>query len=123
MNSPVRVVGEEGMSLIEILVGVVILSVGLIGVALSGSVANRQLFTGRLDMTAWAAIQQQAEVLMRQGYKVVKTDSSVVLGYPIKWTVSGVDPKQATLVMTRKNQLQQTVKDTLVLYFAARDTL
>ena len=118
-----RLAAERGMSLIEVLVGVIVLSIGLIGVALSGSVANRQMRTGRTDMSAWAAVQQQAEILMRQGFKNVKTDSSVVLGYPLNWTVSGTDPKQAVLVMKRTTPTGALVRDTLILYFAARDTL
>jgi prepilin-type N-terminal cleavage/methylation domain-containing protein len=118
-----RVAAERGMSLVEVLVGIIILSVGLIGVALSGSVANRQLVTGRYDQTSWAAVQQQAEILMRQGYKNIKTDSAVVLGYPMNWTVSGTEPKLAVLVMKRTTPQQVVVRDTLILYFAARDTL
>ncbi|MGH7674495.1 MAG: type IV pilus modification PilV family protein [Gemmatimonadales bacterium] len=114
---------ERGMSLIEVLVGIIVLSIGLIGVALSGSMANRQMRTGRTDMTSWAALQQQAEVLVRQGFKNVKTDSSVVLGYPLNWTVSGTDPKQAVLVMKRTSPTGAQIRDTLILYFAARDTL
>lgn len=109
--------------MIEVLVGVVILSLALLGLAAAGSVAFRQMFTGRTDMGLWSAVQQQVEVLLGQGYKNVQTDSALVQAYPMRWTVTGTDPKKLVLEVRWRNQLQQVSRDTLVLYFASRDTL
>jgi Tfp pilus assembly protein PilV len=109
---------REGVTLVEILIGVIILSVALLGLAAAGGVAARQVYMGRVDMGRWAAIQQQLESLVADGYTNVSTGSGNVQGYPMTWTVSGTNPKQITLVMTRENFRGDTVQDTLVTYLA-----
>ncbi len=113
-----RLRGCEGVTLVEILIGVIILSVALLGLAAAGGVAARQVYMGRVDMGRWAAIQQQLESLVADGYTNVSTGSGVVQGYPMAWTVGGTNPKQITLVMTRENFRGETVQDTLVTYLA-----
>jgi Tfp pilus assembly protein PilV len=111
------------MTLVEILVAVTILAIGLLAIATAGSVAARQVLTGRKDIGVWSAVQQQVELLMSQGYKNVKTDSATVQGYPLQWTVSGTNPKKLVVEATWATPARATVRDTLVLYFAAQDTL
>jgi prepilin-type N-terminal cleavage/methylation domain-containing protein len=118
-----RLKGERGLTLVEILVAVTILSIGLLAVASGSSAAARQVLTGRRDVGVWSAVQQEAEVLTGLGYKKVKTDSAVVQGYPLQWTVTGTNPKKLVLQATWTNTSMKVVKDTLVLYFAAQDTL
>ncbi len=108
----------EGVSLVEILIGVVILAVALLGLAAAGGVAARQVYMGRVDMGRWAALQQQLESLVAEGYDSVSTGSGNVQGYSMNWTVSGTNPKQVTLVMERVNFSGVTVQDTLVTYLA-----
>ena len=113
-----RIINREGVSLVEILIGVIILSVALLGLAAAGGVAARQVYQGRVDMGRWAALQQQLESLVAQGYENVADGSGAVQGYPMSWTVTGTDPKQITLLMTRENFRGVTVQDTLVTYLA-----
>ncbi len=109
---------ERGVSLVELLVAVMILSVALLGLAGAGGVAAQQLHIGRKDMTRWTAAQQQIEELVRTGYDSIATGSSVVQGYPMNWTVTGTNPKKVIFTLERTNLSYQTVKDTTVLYFA-----
>jgi Tfp pilus assembly protein PilV len=109
---------REGVTLVEVLIGVIILSVALLGLAAAGGVAARQVYMGRVDMGRWAALQQQLESLVAQGYDNVTAGSDTIQGYAMSWTVSGTDPKQITLVMTRENFRGETVQDTLVTYMA-----
>ncbi len=109
---------REGVSLIEVLIGVIILSVALLGLAAAGGVAARQVYMGRVDMGRWAALQQQLETLVSDGYANVTDGSATVQGYPMSWAVTGTDPKQVTLVMTRENFRGETVEDTVVTYLA-----
>ncbi len=113
-----RLSGREGVSLVEILVGVVILAVALLGLAAAGGVAARQVYMGRVDMGRWAALQEQLESLVAQGYDSVETGSANVQGYPMTWEVTGTNPKQVIVVMQRENFQRQTVYDTLVTYLA-----
>ncbi|UCC81542.1 MAG: prepilin-type N-terminal cleavage/methylation domain-containing protein [Gemmatimonadota bacterium] len=115
---PARLRDREGVTLVEILIGVIILSVALLGLAAAGGVAARQVYMGRVDMGRWAALQQQLESLVAQGYDNVTAGSDTVQSYPMKWTVAGTDPKQITLVMERENFRGETVQDTLVTYMA-----
>lgn len=109
---------DGGMSMIEILVGMIILSVSLLSLAGAGAVGARHLYLSRTDMHRWAALQEQVETLRQSGYSGVTTDSAVVQGYPISWTVTGTDPKKVVLLLERTNVASQIVQDTLVLYFA-----
>lgn len=113
-----RIRDERGVSLVEILIGVVILAVALLGLAAAGGVAARQVYSGRQDMSRWAAIQHQLEYLVSQGYDEVADGSTTVQGYPMSWTVTGDDPKQITVVMTREDYQGNSVNDTLITYMA-----
>ncbi len=113
-----RLNDERGVSLVELMVAVVILSVALLGLAAAAGVAAQQLHIGRADMHHWAATQQQIEELVRMGYDSVATNSSVVQGYPMTWTVTGTNPKKVIFTLERTNLSAQTVQDTTVLYFA-----
>jgi prepilin-type N-terminal cleavage/methylation domain-containing protein len=112
------------MSLIEVMVAIVILSVALLGLGAAGGTASRQMIAGQSEMTVASALQFQAEVLVSKGYKKIKTDSTVLFGYPMKWTVTGTAPKKTVLEVTRTVFWPTTVvRDTLVLFFAPQDTI
>ncbi|MGD2154066.1 MAG: prepilin-type N-terminal cleavage/methylation domain-containing protein [Gemmatimonadales bacterium] len=114
-----RVVGERrGVSLVEILIGIVILTVALLGLAAAGGVAAQQVYQGRQDMHRWVALQQQLETLVATGYDSLSAGSATVQGYPMSWAVSGTDPKQITLVMERENFAGLMVEDTVTTYLA-----
>ncbi len=114
-----RSFGEErGVSLVEILIGVVILAVALVALSAAGGVAARQVYAGRQDMGRWSAMQQQLESLVAPGYDSVSSGSNVVQGYPMTWTVSGTNPKQIMLLMERENYSGVTVQDTFFTYIA-----
>lgn len=116
-----KVRGQEGVTLVEVLIGVIILSLALLGLAAAGGVAARQVYRGRVDMGRWAALQQRLESLVAEGYENVTAGSDTVQGYPMSWTVTGTNPKQITLVVTRENFRGQTVQDTMVTYLADPD--
>ncbi len=109
---------EGGVSLVEVMIGIMILAVALLGLAAAGGVAARQVQSGRQDMSRWAAIQEQFEWIVARGYDNVTDSSSVVQGYPMTWTVTGTDPKKVILLMTRENFQGTTVQDTFITYLA-----
>jgi hypothetical protein len=96
----------------------VILAFALLGLAAAGGVAARQVYTGRVDMARWAALQQQLESVIARGYDSVTAGSATVQGYPMSWTVAGTNPKQITLVMTRQDARGQLRYDTLVTFLS-----
>ena len=109
---------EGGVSLVEVMIGIMILAVALLGLAAAGGVAARQVQSGRQDMSRWAAIQEQFEWIVARGYDNVTDSSSAVQGYPMTWTVTGTDPKKVILLMTRENFQGTTVQDTFITYLA-----
>ena len=109
---------KRGISLVEILIAVVILSVALLALCAAGVVAARQVYMARTDMDRGSALQQQVELLLVDGYYNVADGSAVVEGYPMEWTVSGDDPKQITLTIERTGFTGAMVEDTVVLYLA-----
>lgn len=109
---------EGGVSLVEVMIGIMILAVALLGLAAAGGVAARQVQSGRQDMSRWAAIQEQFEWIVARGYDNVTDSSSVVQGYPMTWTVTGTNPKKVILLMTRENFQGTTVQDTFITYLA-----
>ncbi len=107
---------QRGASLLEVLLAVMIISVSLVGLMATGGVAVRQLHVARADMQLWSAVQYQVETLMKAGYDSLTTDSSVVQGHPMRWTVSGTDPMKVLFVVESETRAQQVVEDTIVLY-------
>jgi Tfp pilus assembly protein PilV len=118
MNSYPRLRDERGMSLVEVLLGVMLLSVVLLGLAGAGAYAARMSYRGRLDMRLGAAEQWAADSLRSAGWSKVQTGSGTVQGYPITWTVSGTNPKTVKLVAQWVSATRKTVKDTVVLFVA-----
>lgn len=117
-----RLRDEGGMSVLEILVGVIILSATLLGLSAASLVAARQARISQQDLEIWAAVQEQVDSLMIVSYGEVMTGSAEVQGYPMTWTVSGTGPKKVVFVVGRTNLSGQPVADTLILYRAGPDS-
>ena len=113
---------RRGVSLVEILVALTILSGTLLSLASAAGLASRQLLSGRTDLNAWAASQSQAEDLMSRDFDTISSGSATVHGYPMTWTVSGTNPKKVLLEVGWTNRSGRAVTDTLVLYRAQPDT-
>jgi Tfp pilus assembly protein PilV len=109
---------ECGVSLIEVILGLVILAIALLGLAAAGVVAARLVHMGREDMHMWAAVQEQVETFVSQGYANVLDGSGVAQGYAMSWTVSGQDPKQIELVTQHENRSHKMVADTLYVFLS-----
>lgn len=107
--------GSEGMTALEVVVSLMILSTVLLGIAATTSTAARSLVSGRLDAENSAAIQYQAEQLISTDFDSLKSGSSVVMGVPFDWAVTGTDTKRVALVAEVTNGLGDTVKDTTII--------
>jgi prepilin-type N-terminal cleavage/methylation domain-containing protein len=109
---------ERGLTLIELIVAVTILSVTLVGLAASARFAAREVAMGREDTHAWLAAQHQIETLMRAGFDDVGSGSTLVDDYTLTWTVTGTNPKKVLFLVEQKNARLETVRDTVVFYMA-----
>ena len=112
-------VEQRGVSLVEAMVGVVILAIVLLGLAAAGGVAARQVDLARADMRYWIAIQAQMETLLHTKYDSLETGSATVQSYPVSWTVTETDPKRIELMIEHANYARQTVEDTFVMFVQA----
>lgn len=114
---------ERGISLVEVLVTIVILAGALLSLAAASGHAARQLYHSRTDMNYWAAVQATADSISSVGYLNLSNGSATAGGYPMNWSVSGTDPKTVVLRMQRTSRTGQVIRDSLVMYFPAADTL
>lgn len=106
---------ESGVSAIEVVVGLMILSTVLLGIAATSTTAARSLSSGRLSMENAAAIQYQTETLMSLHFDSLTSGTSKVDGVRCTWAVSGSEVKRVVLEARFKNGYGDIVKDTTVL--------
>jgi Tfp pilus assembly protein PilV len=113
---------ERGVSVVEVLVGITVLSVGLLGLAQGAVLGLRVTSRARSDMQFYADAQQVMDSLVSRGWNKVATGSTTVRGRAVSWTVSTVSPKQQKLTMTVARPSYQDpnamTTETLVVYLA-----
>ncbi len=116
-TQPKRARDERGASLIEVMVGMVMLASALLALASAAGLALRTTARAGEDVQLWAAVQWTADSLVSMGAGNVADGSGVVQGRTVSWTVSGTDPQRIDLVADRRRMTDLViVKDTLVLY-------
>ena len=116
MRMPSRLRLEDGLSLIEGLIGIVLLSVALLSLTYAAANSARQIHRARQHMSRWTAVQHQLETLLAQDHDAVASGSAMVQGFPVSWTVSGSDPKQVQFVVQYPANSGATLADTLVAF-------
>lgn len=111
----------RGASLVEVLVGIVVLTITLLGLSGATALGFRQTYRGRMEMQEWAAVQRVVDSLVvvtadSAGWVNVAAGSDTLQGYALNWTVSGADPKQINLIVEPPSATALSRADTLVLY-------
>lgn len=110
---------QTGASIVEVLVALMIFSIGILALGSTGYVASRTLRSGRSYMGAWSVTQRKLDSLKAVGWAALggQSGSETVDGYPVSWNVQGDNPRTITLVVTR--QLPGgTYADTFVTHVA-----
>lgn len=108
---------ERGTSLVEVMVGLIILMTALVGLLGAMGVAAQVTVRGRADLQWWAAVQWKADSLVSLGAGNVGDGSDVVHGHAMSWTVSGMNPQRIDLVVDREGRVtSETIQDTVILY-------
>jgi type II secretory pathway pseudopilin PulG len=117
-----RFVRRRGFSLIEVIVGIVMMTAALLGLAAAAAVGLRQTSRAREDSQYWGDAQRVIDSLISRGFNQSSTGSATVNGRTIEWIVgSGATaPQQIKIVVWRKGYTNRftTVKDTVVLYLS-----
>ena len=115
-----RRLDSSGISIVEVMVAIVILTIMAGGLVSFSLVADRQLRMGRQDDRMYAAVQEQMEAIAAAGYDSLSADSSQVLGFKMRWEVQGSDPapKRVLLMVETENWGRAAVTDTFVTSLA-----
>jgi len=116
--------GERGFSVVEAIVGIVMLSIGLIGLAKASALGFSQVTRARQDMQYAAEVQQVMDSLRSRGYGLVAGGSVAIRGRAVSWTVTSptANSQLVTVVAQRwgYQNMTRSVQDTLLLYLANR---
>ncbi len=108
---------ERGASLIEAMVGMVMMTLILLSLGQAMGFAMRMTVRGREDLRLWADVQQKADSLMTVSAASVVSGSDVVSGRNISWTVTGSNPVRVDLAADRQRVTDMgTSQYDLVLY-------
>ena len=98
-----RVDNLHGTSILEVMVGLMIFSFGVLALSSTGYVASKALRDSRSYIGAAAAAQSILDSLIGDGWAAIagQTGSDTIDGFPATWTVSGTDPLVVTVAVTR----------------------
>ena len=113
---------ERGFSLVEALVGIMILAIGLLGLAAAATHGLTQTVRARQDMEYFADVQQEIDSLLNRGWGRVQNGSATIRGRAIRWTVTTQSANSQLLKVGVQRRGYQNpnrwTSDTLVLYLA-----
>jgi hypothetical protein len=121
---------RRGFSLIEVLIGCILLSSALLGLAGAASAGLMQATRSRDDTQFWGDAQTILDSLVARPYgTAATTDSTTVRRRKIKWIIASpaTAPQMVTVIvwrrgyqLTRQNVASPAVPDTIVFYLARR---
>ncbi len=121
---------RRGVSLVEVMVGMAMLTIAVLGLAAAASTALRQTTRARDDSQYWADVQRIGDSLIMRGFGNTTSNSTSVNRRPIKWVVmSGPTAPESIYVIAWRTGYQvtrgtgnakpyKTVIDTAVLYIS-----
>ncbi len=119
MSTRTRTSGPEaGVSIVEVLIALIVFTVGALSAAQHTLAARQQARAGEIITESAAAAQYQMETLRSLPPDSLESGADTVWGFPISWTVSGTAPKVVILVIERPSVLGGIAVDTLVTYAA-----
>ncbi len=81
--------GTRGFTLVELLVALVIFTVGVLGLAATTTFVVRQTTVSELSAERSAAVQEMVERLKATDYNALTNGSANVGQYTLTWTVTG----------------------------------
>jgi len=117
MNCLKRLRTADGVSLVEVIVSIILLTIVVTSLAQASFIAARYLQQGKSDTRMWSAVHFQMESITADGYDALSSGSSTVEGYPMTWAVQGVYPKKVILEVTT-SRFGTSTRDTFVTYIA-----
>jgi len=115
----IRSNAQNGFTLIEVVVGILILTVALLGLAASAGMGLKATTRSREEVRYWADAQEVIDSLMGTGFGNIASGSTTIRGRQISWTAgsAAAAPQSLTVIVQRPNYLTpwRTVSDTILL--------
>ena len=105
-----------GFSLVELLISVIIISIGIVGFATAVGLMATELWFGRRDTEISMAVMDKAEELKALGASNVTDDSEMVGEYQLSWTIVDNTPTKVQLVASYYAHDGSPRADTLITY-------
>jgi prepilin-type N-terminal cleavage/methylation domain-containing protein len=122
MRQSMQLKARDGFSIVEILVGMSLLSVVMMGLAGAATAGLSQMAKARQDLQYSADVQQVSDSLVAKGWNNVADGSQTIRGRSVTWTVATLNPKsqKVTIVAQRRGQANTSTvySDTVTLYLA-----
>ena len=106
---------RAGSSLVELVVAITLFSLVVLGMVQMAMVSRTLTRAGELKARMWSVASQQMEELRLTPFDDLASGSDSVQGFPVKWTVTGAEPKEVTLVIQRPDVLETSAADTFVM--------
>jgi len=111
-----RVQGQTGFTVVELLISVIIISIGVVGFATAVGLMATELWIGKRDTEVSMAVAGQAEYLKSIPYDSVQSGSRTEGQYQLSWNVQGSSPKKVILEAIYARRRGGQLADTVVIY-------
>lgn len=108
--------GTEGFTLTELLISIVIISVGIVGFASAVGLASMEMWYGRRDTDISMLVTQRLERLKATPYSDLQSGQQTEGEFQLTWVVQGSQPKKITLTVDYDGSTGVSRADTLVAY-------
>jgi prepilin-type N-terminal cleavage/methylation domain-containing protein len=122
MSAPVQSQSRSGFSLVEVLVGMTLLSFVMMSLAGAATLGLSQMGKARQDLQYSADVQQVTDSIVAKGWNKVTDGSASIRGRSVAWTVSTINAKsqRVSLIVQRRGQANTSYvySDTVTLYLS-----
>ncbi len=111
-----RFENRGGFSIVELLLSVIIISVGVVGFASAVGLASLELWFGRRDTDISMVVTDQLERLKASGHDAVTSGYREQGEIELSWQSVGSNPKKVVLVATYPTNDGPSRADTVITY-------
>lgn len=111
-----RLRGEAGFSLTELLISLIMISVGVVGFATAVGLISKEVRIGGRDTEVALLVTDRMEALKAMGHDAIVPGTASQGPYQLSWNVEGADPKKVVLVVTYPKEGEGFMSDTVVSY-------
>jgi prepilin-type N-terminal cleavage/methylation domain-containing protein len=115
---------RRAFTVVEVTIALVLLSIGLLAITGLTTKTLRTASRASEEGRYWGDAQEVIDSLMALGFGVPTSDSTIIRGRRITWTVGAATaPQLITIGVARPGYLDktQTVRDTIIIYLAKRN--